>query len=84
MLAELGDPRINVAPYTVYEAAELALVRPALKRTAAGRQVAFFILYEGSLYPPHPWLDSPASPARRVHEVHRGEGESFTLYQFEP
>jgi hypothetical protein len=51
---------------------------------AQGQRVAFFILYEGSLYPAYPWLDAPGSPARRVLDVPRGSGEAFTLYQFEP
>ncbi len=84
MLAELGDPRINVVPFTVDEPAELAAALPGLKHAAAGQHVAFFLLYEGSLYPAHPWLDQPGGPARRVLTVPRGEGETFTLYQFNP
>lgn len=84
MLAELGDPRIGVVPFTIYEPAELAAARPGLLHAATGQRAAFFILYEGSLYPAHPWLEAAGSPARRVLEVPRGPGEQFTLYQFEP
>ena len=84
MLAERGDPRLGVVPSTIYEPAELAAAGPGLRRAAAGQRVAFFLLYEGSLYPPHPWLEATGSPARRVLEVPRGPGEKFTLYQFEP
>jgi hypothetical protein len=84
LLAELGDPRINVVPFTLYEPAEFAAALPGLKHAAAGRRVAFFLLYEGSLYPAPAWLDAPGSPAHRVLEVPRGGGETFTLYQFEP
>jgi 4-amino-4-deoxy-L-arabinose transferase-like glycosyltransferase len=84
MLAELGDPRLGVVPFTVYEPAELAATRSGLRHAAAGRPVAFFLLYEGSLYPAHPWLDQPGAPTRRVHTVDRGGGETFRLYQFEP
>lgn len=86
MLAELGDPRIGVVPYTVYEPADLAAARAGLQHAVQATQhnAAFFILYEGSLYPAHPWLEAAGSPARRVHEVPRGPGESFTLYQLTP
>ena len=84
LLAERGDPRINVVPFTVYEPAELAAAWPGLRHAAAGQRVAFFLLYEGSLYPAHPWLDQAGGPARRVQLVPRGDGENFTLYQFEP
>lgn len=83
LLTELGDPRIGVVPATIYEPGELAAALPGLRRAAAGQRVAFFLLYEGSLYPAHPWLDAAGSPARRVLEVPRGAGEKFTLYQFE-
>lgn len=84
MLAELGDPRIGVVPYTLYEPEELAATRPGLRRINADHGVACFLLYEGSIYPAHPWLDKPDSAMRRVLDVPRGEGEAFTLYQFEP
>jgi len=84
MLAELGDPRIGVVPFTIYEPEELATARAGLRQVAAGRKVACFLLYEGSLYPAHPWLDQAAGPAKRVLAVPRGEGDAFTLYQFEP
>ncbi len=84
MLAERGDPRLGVVPVTIYDPEELAVVRPGLRHAATGQKVAFFILYEGSLYPPHPWLDAAGSPARRVLEVPRGASDRFTLYQFEP
>jgi hypothetical protein len=84
LLAELGDPRINVVPVTVYEPADLDAVRPGLRHIAKGRRVAFFLLYEGSLYPAHPWLDAAGSPAQRVHTEPRGPGEEFALYRFEP
>jgi hypothetical protein len=84
LLAELGDPRINVVPVTVYEPADLDAVRAGLRHITAGRRAAFFLLYEGSLYPAHPWLDAAGSPARRVHTEPRGPGGEFALYQFEP
>lgn len=84
MLAELGDARINAVPFTVYEPGDLAAARPGLRHVAAGQRVAFFLLYEGSLYPAPAWLDAAGSPAHRVLEVPRGGGENFTLYQFEP
>lgn len=84
LLAGLGDPRLGVVPVTIYSPEELALVRPGLRHVAAGQNVAFFILYEGSLYPPHPWLDAAGSPARRVLEVPHGARDKFTLYQFDP
>lgn len=86
LLAELGDPRIGVVPYTVYEPAELAAALSGLQHAAqaTGQNAAFFILYEGSLYPARPWLDAAGGPARRVHEVTRGPGEVFTLYQLAP
>jgi hypothetical protein len=84
LLAEREDPRIGVVPFTIYEPAELTVALPGLRHATAGQRAAFFILYEGSLYPPHPWLEAAGSPARRVLEVPRGAGEKFTLYQFEP
>jgi hypothetical protein len=84
ILAAEDDPRIGVVPFTVYEPAELAATRASLRRAAVGRRVAFFLLYEGSLYPAHPWLDAPESGAKLVCTVDRGGGESFSLYQFEP
>jgi len=86
MLAELGDPRIGVVPYTVYEPAELVAALAGLQHAAraTGQPTALFILYEGSLYPAHPWLEAADSPVRRVLEVPRGPGESFTLYRVTP
>lgn len=84
LLAELGDPRINVVPVTVYEPADLDAVRPGLLHIAKDRRVAFFLLYEGSLYPAHPWLDAAGSTAQLVHKEPRGPGEEFALYRFEP
>jgi len=84
MLAELGDPRIGVVPFTIYEPEELVTARVGLRQVAAGTKVACFLLYEGSFYPAHPWLDLAAGPAKRVLDVPRGEGDAFTLYQFEP
>ncbi len=83
MLAERADPRIGVVPFTVYEPAELETARSALEHVAGTASVSFFLLYEGSLYPPPPWLDRPGSPARRVLVVDRGGGEKFVLYQIE-
>jgi hypothetical protein len=83
LLAELGDPRIGVVPITIYEPQELAAALPGLRHAAAGHRVRCFLLYEGSIYPAHPWLNAPGSPTRRVLEVPRGPGESFTLFEFE-
>ena len=86
LLAEMGDPSIGVVPYTIYEPAELATALAGLQHAvrAKAQNAALFILYEGSVYPAHPWLDAAGSPARRVLEVPRGPGESFTLYQLTP
>jgi hypothetical protein len=84
LLAELGDPRIGVVPFTVYEPAELAVAGGGLRHVSAGTPVACFLLYEGSLYPAHPWLAAPGSPARLVRTIDRGAGESFSLWQFQP
>jgi hypothetical protein len=84
MLAELGDARINVVPFTVYEPGELAAALPGLRHAAGGERVAFFILYEGSLYPAPAWLEAAGSPAHRVCTVPRGGGEAFTLYEIGP
>lgn len=84
MLAALADPRLAIVPFTVYEPEELALARRGLQQAAAGHRTACFILYEGSLYPAHPWLDAAGSPARRVHDAPHSPGDRFTLYQFEP
>ncbi len=84
LLAELGDPRIGVVPFTVYEPAELAVAGDGLRHVSAGTPVACFILYEGSLYPAHPWLAAPGSPARLVQTIDRGASETFSLWQFQP
>lgn len=84
MLAERGDAHLGVVPQTVYESAELDALRPGLRHVSAGRNVAFFLLYEGALYPAPGWLDQPSAGIRLVHRVDRGSGESFRLYQFEP
>lgn len=83
MLEAVANPRIAVVPITVYEPEELATARSVLAKAAGEQPAAFFILYEGSLYPAHPWLDAAGSPARRVLDVPHGTGDRFTLYQFE-
>jgi hypothetical protein len=84
MLAERGDPCIGVIPFTIYEPSELEVACNGLRYVTHGRAVAFFLLYEGSLYPAPPWLDRPGGRTHLVHSVNRGEAESFRLYQFEP
>jgi len=84
MLAERGDPRVAVVPRTVYEKEELEALRPGLRSTFAGQRAAFFLLYEGSLYPEHPWLGQAGSDTTLALRVDRGGGESFALYRFEP
>ena len=84
LLAERADPRFSIVPFTIYEPSDLTATRAGLRAVTAGQPVAFFILYEGSLYPPPLWLEAPASPAQRVAVVPRGPGEAFTLYQFTP
>lgn len=84
MLTERADARLAVVPLTIYDPADLDLARRGLSQAAKNSPMAYFILYEGSLYPGHPWLDAAGSPARRVFETPRGPGEAFTLYQFEP
>ena len=81
LLAERASPQLGVVPLTIYEPHELAAVLPGLRRLSGGRRVDFFLLYEGSLYPAPPWLDSPGSPAHRVFDVPRGPGERFTLFE---
>ncbi|MFI5335944.1 MAG: ArnT family glycosyltransferase [Opitutales bacterium] len=84
MLAALGDPRIVVVPLTVYEPEELAVAKRGLVHITSGHPAAFFILYEGSLYPTPPWLDRPDTGAKLLHTVDRGDGEAFRLYQIQP
>lgn len=84
MLAEWSDPRIAVMPFTIYEQAELAATRPSLRKLAADRPVAFFLLYEGSLYPAHPWLGTEGSGTTLAATIDRGGGETFTLYRVTP
>jgi hypothetical protein len=83
MLEAAFNPRMAVVPMTIYEPAELATARNAVTHAAGGQPTAFFILYEGSLYPPHPWLDAAGSGAKRVLNVPHGTGDRFTLYQIE-
>jgi hypothetical protein len=84
MLAGLADPQLEVIPYLIYLPGELAAARPILQRMATERPRAFFILYEGSLYPASAWLDFPSAPTHRV-VVTQSEGkERFILYQFTP
>lgn len=86
LLAELGDPRLGVVPFTVYEPAELATALAGLRHATAvtGQSATFFILYEGSIYPVPAWLDQPGSPAGLVFTVDRGQGETFSLYLIRP
>lgn len=84
LLTALADPRIAVVPFTIYEPEELAIARRGVTAAAGGQPAAFFILYEGSLYPAHPWLEAAGRPAQRVHEGPHGSGDKFTLYQFGP
>ncbi len=84
LLSERGDSRLSIVPFTIYEPSDLTATRLGLRAVTASLPVAFFILYEGSLYPPPSWLEAPASPAQRVATVSRGPGEDFTLYQFTP
>jgi hypothetical protein len=82
LLTERYDPRIAVVPFSVYQAHELGYARLAVARAAGDQPSAFFILFEGSLYPELPGFDAPGSPLQRVLEVPRGAGESFVLYQW--
>ena len=82
MLDAVADPRIAVVPITIYEPEELAKAQLAVRRATGNQPAAFFILYEGSLYPAHPWLDAAGSPARRVFETPHEPKDRFTLYQF--
>ncbi len=84
MLEAVADPRIVVVPITVYEPEELAAARQAVARAVGQQPVALFILYEGSLYPPHPWLEAAGSPARRVLTTSHGARDEFTLFQVTP
>jgi len=82
MLAELGDPRLSVLPFTVYDQVAFSAVHSSLREGAAREAVACFLLYEGNLYPPPAWLDEPGSPARKIAVIPRHGDEAFTLYQF--
>ena len=84
MLAALGDPRLVVVPLAIVQPADLAAASPGLKKISAGQRVAFFLLYEGSLYPAPAWLNRPGGPARRVLAVPHDGNNPFGLYQFEP
>jgi 4-amino-4-deoxy-L-arabinose transferase-like glycosyltransferase len=84
MLAERADARLAAVPFTIYDPPELEVARRGLRQVAPKSPMAYFILYEGSLYPPHPWLDAAGSPARRVYATPHGPGDTFVLYQFEP
>ena len=84
MLAALGDPRLIVVPLTIGQPADLAAASPGLRKIAAGQRVAFFLLYEGSLYPAPAWLNLPGSTTHRVFEVPHDATNPFGLYQFEP
>jgi hypothetical protein len=83
MLASLRNSGIQVVPFTIYEPGELAVARAGIAQAAArlGLSPEIFLLYEGSIYPAHPWLDAPGSPVSRELMVDRGGGESFTLYR---
>ncbi len=81
LLAERGDARLGVLPFTIYEPEELAAAFPALRQAGGGKPVEYFLLYEGSLFPARPWLDRPDAPTRRLHEIDRGDGEKFVLYR---
>lgn len=83
MLEAVANPRIVVVPITIYEPAELAVARQAVTSAAGTQPTAFFILYEGSLYPAHPWLNATDSPAQRVLDASHGPGDRFTVYRFE-
>ena len=81
MLAELGEPRLTVLPFIIYEPGELRAVFPMMLCAGGGQPTAYFYLCEGSLFPARPWLDVAGGPTRRVHEIGRGGGETFTLYR---
>jgi 4-amino-4-deoxy-L-arabinose transferase-like glycosyltransferase len=84
MLAEWGDARIGVMPFTIYERKDLEATLPSLRKLAQGRAVAFFILYEGSLYPAPAWAGTPGSRTELAATVDRDGGESFSLYRVTP
>ena len=84
MLAALGDPHFVVVPLGIVQPADLAAASPGLRKISAGQRVAFFLLYEGSLYPAPAWLDLSGSPAHRVFAVPHAATNPFGLYQFEP
>ncbi|HVU17535.1 MAG TPA: glycosyltransferase family 39 protein [Candidatus Didemnitutus sp.] len=84
MLAEWSDPRVAVMPFTIYEREELAATLPSLRQVAKGRAVAFFLLTEGSLYPPHPWLGQPGTGTELAATIDRGDGENFKLFRVTP
>jgi hypothetical protein len=81
LLAQLGDPRVGVVPFTIYEPDELSVAFALVKRGATSNQsVTCFILYEGSIYPAQSWLDQPEAPTRLVLTIDRGGSETFSLY----
>ena len=84
MLEELRNPQIGVIPIGIDTSGLLAMAKQRLRQTTSGRPAAFFLLYEGSLFPVPAWLDQVNAPAHLATTVDRGGGESFSLYQFEP
>lgn len=83
MLAALADARLGVLPFTIYDREDLAIALNAVRRIPPGPPVAFFILYEGSLYPSPAWLEQPDSRILRTKVISRPMDETFTFYRFD-
>jgi hypothetical protein len=84
MLEELHNPEIGVIPIGIDTPALLTLAKQRLRQTANGQPAAFFLLYEGTIFPVPAWLDQMSASVHLAKTVDRGGGESFSLYQFQP
>lgn len=84
MLAQLRNPRFTVFPLALYGRDLFEQIRPQIKDLSRGKPLAFFILFEGRLYPAPAWVNQTDGPARRVLEVTRENQSKFSLYEITP
>jgi len=83
MLDSLGEQRLAVLPWTVYDPGDLASARAALSHRSTQPPATVFLLCEGSLYPAAPWLGRPGSGTTLVLDVPHGEHDRWMLYRCE-